>query len=95
MIYKTVQEVAEVIVLAMLQRLGERLPEPSPSSPVEERPLSIKEACELLGVTEPTLRDWRKKGLVRYRKIGDRYYFLRSELIGGMEEPRAQRGGKR
>lgn len=93
LIYKTAQELAEVIAQHLVQHLQTlRNPEATPGNVQDEKPIGIKEACELLSVTEPTLRDWREKGLVPYRKIGDRYYFFRSELLGGMEQP--QRRGR-
>lgn len=87
MIYKTQEELVDAIALRVVQLREERAPQALPAPVQDEKPIGIKDACELLGVSEPTLREWRKKGLVPYRLIGDRYYFFRSELLAGSGKP--------
>jgi len=41
--------------------------------------LNAKEACEALGITEPTLIKRRNAGLIPYVKLGRNFYYLKPE----------------
>lgn len=44
--------------------------------------ISIKEASELLGVSERTLRNWEKKGKIKpYRTLGNHRRYNKEELL--------------
>jgi len=45
-----------------------------------QNPLSEKEVCERLQKTRPTLIAWRKKGKIRYHRIGREIMYFPSEL---------------
>ena len=49
----------------------------------DERHLSQKEACELLQISQTTIIDWKKRGLIPYHQIRNtrKIYYLKSELI--------------
>lgn len=54
-----------------------RYPSPAPEparSPKPQRPSqqwkSVREAAEILGVSENTIRNWKNKGLISWRRVG-------------------------
>lgn len=49
----------------------------------DERHLSQKEACELLQISQTTIIEWKKRGLIPYHQIPNtrKIYYLKSELI--------------
>ena len=49
----------------------------------DERHLSQIEACELLQISQTTIIDWKKRGLIPYHQIPNtrKIYYLRSELV--------------
>ena len=49
--------------------------------------LRPKQAAEYLGVSLSTLYNWRKKGLIRFHRIGPRAVALRREELEGVVEP--------
>jgi len=42
--------------------------------------ITSKEACEILGVTNPTLLDWRKRKIITAYRIANKIRFKRSEI---------------
>lgn len=51
-----------------------------------ERFFSIFDLCKLLGVTRPTIDDWRKSGKLKFRRLGGRVYFLESEVLEALQK---------
>lgn len=47
---------------------------------VERKYLNTVEAAKMLGVTTQTIRDWIRKGKVTGKKIGGRFFVLRSDI---------------
>ncbi len=43
--------------------------------------MSMTQVSEALGVTKQTLRNWNKKGILTYRMLGGRVYYLESDII--------------
>lgn len=54
-------------------------------------PLSVKELCTFLGVTEPTIIRWRKKGKIPFMQVGSRVLFDRVAVLKALEVKK-QRG---
>ncbi|WP_324671483.1 helix-turn-helix domain-containing protein [Hymenobacter sp. GOD-10R] len=54
------------------------------TSPVNEL-LSIREAATLLGVTVQTIHDWKRRGLLKYHKLGSRSYLKHSEVLSALQ----------
>ena len=52
----------------------------SQTVPIENDLLTTKKVEEILDVTPQTITAWKKKGILPFRSIGGRHYFLRSEL---------------
>jgi hypothetical protein len=57
----TVDELAEKVVELLEARQTTRA---QPNASGDDTLLTISEACELLGITPPTLNDWQKQGLI-------------------------------
>ena len=47
---------------------------------VERKYLNTVEAAKMLGVTTQTIRDWIKKNKITGKKIGGRFFVLRSDI---------------
>jgi excisionase family DNA binding protein len=50
-----------------------------------EQPITVKELCKFLGVTEPTIIRWRKKGRIPFMQIGSRVLFQKSKVLTAIE----------
>ena len=46
---------------------------------------SLEEIAEHLGVSKDTIRNWIKKGVIPYRRIGKQYKFKISEVDAGVD----------
>jgi len=53
--------------------------------------LDVGGVAELLKITPATVHDWKRKGMLPYRKKGDRTYFLKSEVIASLDKPEVRR----
>ena len=51
----------------------------------EEKPITVKELQEFLGVTEATIIRWRKKGKIPFMQLGSRILFNRSAVLTALE----------
>jgi excisionase family DNA binding protein len=50
-----------------------------------EQPITTKQLCEFLGITEPTVIRWRKKGKIPFLQIGSSIRFNLSSVIASLE----------
>lgn len=50
-----------------------------------EQPVTTKQLCEFLGITEPTIIRWRKKGKIPFLQIGSRILFQKSAVLKALE----------
>ena len=48
--------------------------------------LSREQTADLLKISLPTLLDWRKKGIVKPYKLGNRVYYKRAEIMETLEK---------
>jgi len=48
-------------------------------------PISTKELCNFLNITEPTLIRWRKKGKIPFLQIGSRILYQKSAVLSALE----------
>lgn len=55
-----------------------------PAAPADEL-LSLDAAAELLGVTVQTVHEWKRRGLLKYHKLGSRSYLKRAEMLGALK----------
>ncbi len=47
----------------------------------DDKFLSRQDTADYFGVTLPTIHDWMKKGIITPYKMGNRTYFMKSELV--------------
>jgi excisionase family DNA binding protein len=50
----------------------------------EDRLLSVADVAELLGVTQPTVREWIKDGKLRAHRAGARFWRIRRSEVDRM-----------
>ncbi len=57
--------------------------------------LSIVEAAALLGVTKQTVHEWKRRGLLKYHKLGSRSYLKRADVLAALQgHQRTHKPGK-
>ena len=54
------------------------------AAPADEL-LSIREAATLLGVTVQTVHEWKRRGLLKYHKLGSRSYLKRADVLAALQ----------
>lgn len=52
----------------------------------QERPITTKQLCEHLGITEPTVIRWKKKGKIPYMRIGASVRFNLKDVLKALEK---------
>ena len=58
--------------------------------------LSIGDAAALLGVTVQTVHEWKRRGLLKYHKLGSRSYLKRADVLAALQGyQRTAKGGRR
>jgi len=57
-----------------------------------EQPITTKQLCDFLGVTEPTIIRWRKKGKIPFMQIGSAVRFNLPAVISALEVKKKIRG---
>ena len=58
---------------------------PVQSIPELVKPASQKETCKFLGITEPTLISWRKKGRIPFMQVGSAIRYDLSAVLKAIE----------
>lgn len=56
-----------------------------------QQPLTTKQLCEFLGITEPTVIRWRKKGKIPFMQIGSALRYDKEAVIKAISE--TKKGG--
>ncbi len=63
--------------------------------PTADELLSIREAAELLGITVQTIHEHKRRGLLKFHKLGSRSYIKRAELLAALTpQQRTVKAGK-
>ena len=72
---------------AMLRsELGGLVPAQTAAHPsLADELLSIREAATLLGVTVQTVHEWKRRGLLKYHKLGSRSYLKKADVVAGLQ----------
>lgn len=66
----------------------------SDAAPADEL-LSIREAATMLGVTVQTVHEWKRRGLLKYHKLGSRSYLKRADVLSALQgQQRTAKPGK-
>lgn len=59
----------------------------SPTAPeVKSKPVTTKELCEFLAITEPTVIRWRRKGKIPFFTIGSAIRFDLDKVLKALEK---------
>ena len=70
------------------------VPAGPPTAPADEL-LSIREAATMLGVTVQTVHEWKRRGLLKYHKLGSRSYLKRADVLAALQgQQRTTKPGK-
>ena len=51
----------------------------------DEQPVSSKELCSYLNISEPTLIRWRKRGRIPFLQVGSRKLYQKSAVISAIQ----------
>lgn len=70
--------------------LRDELSNHSDSQQKEEVVLNAKQAASVLNVSLPTLHKWKKEGTIPYHRKGGRIYFIESELVDSILNPKIE-----
>ncbi|MFD2786262.1 helix-turn-helix domain-containing protein [Hymenobacter rubripertinctus] len=54
------------------------------ATPVDEL-LTVREAAALLDVTQQTVHEWKRRGLLKYHKLGQRTYLKRADVLSALQ----------
>ena len=72
--------------------------QPTPAgtgTPPDEELLTVREAAGLLDVTVQTVHDWKRRGLLKYHKLGSRTYIKKADVLAALNGyPRSAKNGK-
>jgi len=68
---------------------------PAHNTPPADELLSIREAAEMLGVTVQTVHEWKRRGLLKYHKLGSRSYLKHTDVLSALQgHQRSEKPGK-
>ena len=76
-------------LVARLERIENLLTSTSSSEAIPhiaEKPISSKELCEFLNISEPTLIRWRKKAKIPYIQVGNTIRFDKAAVVKALEK---------
>jgi excisionase family DNA binding protein len=54
--------------------------------PPAEKPITTKQLCAFLGVTEPTIIRYRRKGIIPYFNVGSAYRYDLAKVLAALEK---------
>lgn len=77
--------------------LNQHVPPTALPTPQGEELLTVQEAARLLDVTVQTVHDWKRRGLLKYHKLGSRSYIKRADVLAALKgyQRTSQKGGHR
>ena len=65
--------------------LQQAIPAPVGTAAPADELLSIRKAATLLGVTVQTVHEWKRRGLLKYHKLGSRSYLKRADVLAALQ----------
>ena len=57
----------------------------APVVPPAEELLTVREAAALLDITQQTVHEWKRRGLLKYHKLGSRSYLKRADVLAALQ----------
>ena len=92
--YAQLIEDVRAVVRHELHHHAPAAPAGASPSPADEL-LSIREAATILGVTVQTVHEWKRRGLLKYHKLGSRSYLKRADMLAALQgQQRTTKAGK-
>ncbi len=92
--YTQLIEDVRAVVRHELHHHAPAAPTTASAGPADEL-LSIREAATMLGVTVQTVHEWKRRGLLKYHKLGSRSYLKRADVIAALQgHQRTTKAGK-
>ena len=68
---------------------------PAPEGAPPDDLLTVLEAARLLDVTVQTVHEWKRRGLLKYHKLGSRSYLKRADVLAALQgHQRTVKAGK-
>lgn len=60
-----------------------------------EELLTVREAAQVLDVTVQTVHDWKRRGMLKYHKLGSRTYIKKADVLAALNgHQRSTKAGK-
>ncbi len=85
----TLEQFIEAMRPVIRHELTQLQPVAGSQQPAPDEPLTVKEAAKLLNVCVATLHEWKRRGLLTYRKVGGRVYLNRAQVLAaGVQQQR-------
>ena len=82
----TYAQLLEDVRAVVRHELHHAPPAPAAAHPaLADELLSIREAATLLGVTVQTVHEWKRRGLLKYHKLGSRSYLKRADVVSALQ----------
>ena len=87
------KELKSIVEQAVLRQIAQK---PPVHVPVEGFPtlLKVKEVCQLLGVSKPTIYEWMREGKMPSLKIGARRLFDAADIEAVIQKNKTQGNNK-
>ena len=54
-------------------------------NPADDAPLTVRESAQFLNVTVQTIHEHKRRGILKYHKLGARTYFKRADLLSALQ----------
>lgn len=68
---------------------------PAPAAPPAAALLSMREGAEMFGVTVQTVHEWKRRGRLKYYKMGSRSYLKLADVLAALQgHQRSEKPGK-
>ena len=82
---ETRAQLLEDVRAIIRHELQQAIPAPVGTAAPADELLSIREAAALLGVTVQTVHEWKRRGLLKYHKLGSRSYLFRAHVLAALQ----------
>jgi len=91
----TLEQLLDAMRPMIRHELAQVQPVMSPAQPLAEELLTVQQAAQLLDVSVATVHEWKRRGVLTYRKVGGRVYLGRADVLAaGTREQRTVKPGR-
>lgn len=95
-------QLLEDVRAVVRHELNHHVPLAAPTGAIStlgEELLTVREAAQVLDVTVQTVHDWKRRGMLKYHKLGSRTYIKKADVLealnGHQRNAKPGKGGKR